>query len=182
MLHHVKKFKKHSRQLEQELTRLGANDTSSQQPVVAPATAEECEPVKSFLDYIDEEIDATYVHHQSLNPDRDIVLDIAPESPIERQATALRHAFFIAEKEARYAGEEDHSSWDVLVTKYQHIIQFYESALSGQQLAADSENTSSIEMTVDNPDMLITKLQQDLLNLQTQYIELEERYLEVKEP
>lgn len=82
----------------------------------------------SFLDYLDEEIEGTRAHHQSLNPDRDIVLDIAPDAPMERQASALRHAFLIAEKEARYAGGEDDSSWDILQAKLQQIIQFYQSA------------------------------------------------------
>lgn len=82
---------------------------------------------KNFIDYLDDEIEGTKTHHQSLNPDRDIVLDITPDTPIERQASSLRHAFLIAEKEARYAGDGEVSSWDVLQSKFQQIIQFYES-------------------------------------------------------
>ena len=82
---------------------------------------------KSFLDFLDDEIEHTREFHQSLNPDRDIVLDITPDTPIERQASSLRHAFLIAEKEARYAGDDDTSNWDVLQGKFQQIIQFYES-------------------------------------------------------
>ena len=60
----------------------------------------EPEPTKSFVHYIDEAIDKTRDHHKSLNPDRDIVLDITPDSPMERQVASLRHAFLLAEKEA----------------------------------------------------------------------------------
>ncbi len=83
---------------------------------------------KEFIDYLDEEIEGTRDFHQTLNPDRDIVLDIAPDASLERQATSLRHALLIAEKEARYAGEDDTSNWDVLQSKFQQIIQFYISA------------------------------------------------------
>lgn len=80
---------------------------------------------KEFIDYLDEEIEGTRDFHQTLNPDRDIVLDIAPDASLERQATSLRHALLIAEKEARYAGDDDSSNWDVLQSKFQQIIQFY---------------------------------------------------------
>ncbi|MGK0499241.1 MAG: hypothetical protein ACJAYG_000875 [Oceanicoccus sp.] len=83
---------------------------------------------RAFIDYLDDEIYHTRRHHQSLSPDRDIVLDIATDAPLDRQAAALRHVFLIAEKEARYAGSEDESSWAVLQSKLQQIIQFYESA------------------------------------------------------
>ncbi len=82
---------------------------------------------KDFLDYLDEEIENTKQYHQSLKPDRDIVLDITPDAPPERQVASLRHAMLIAEKEARYAGDDDNSNWDVLNSKFQQIIQFYES-------------------------------------------------------
>lgn len=95
---------------------------------------------KKFLDYLDEAIDETRSHHQSLNPDRDIVLDISPDAPLERQADSLRHAFLIAEKEARYAGDEDESSWDVLQAKFQQIIHFY-------------ETSAAVDIEVDEPEL-----------------------------
>lgn len=82
---------------------------------------------KDFIQYLDDEIDSTRQFHQSLNPDRDIVLDITPDAPLDRQASSLRHAFLIAEKEARYAGDGEESDWDVLQGKFQQIIQFYAS-------------------------------------------------------
>jgi len=88
--------------------------------------APEPEPSKSFVELLDEEIDSTRAHHQSLNPDRDIVLDITPDSPMDRQVASLRHAFLLAEKEARFAGGDDESSWEVLEAKLAQIISFYE--------------------------------------------------------
>lgn len=110
---------------------------------------------KDFVEYLDDEIDSTVEYHQQLNPTQDIVLDIALDSPIERQATALRYAFLIAEKEARYAGEEGVSSWQVLQTKLQQIVQFYESAAAAV-LESDNDELDKLEQilsSVTDPDI-----------------------------
>lgn len=88
-------------------------------------------PQKGGPDYgelIDAEISATRNHHLSLQPDRDIVLDISPDTPRERQAVSLRHAFLIAEKEAWLAAEGKEIDWEVLQAKLVQIIEFYEQA------------------------------------------------------
>lgn len=110
---------------------------------------------KDFVEYLDDEIDSTVEYHQQLNPTQDIVLDIALDSPLERQATALRYAFLIAEKEARYAGEEGVSSWQVLQTKLQQIVQFYESAAAAV-LESDNDELDKLEQilsSVTDPDI-----------------------------
>lgn len=104
---------------------------------------------RAYLDYLDDEIEITKELHQSLNPDRDIVLDITPDAPLERQAASLRHAFLIAEKEARYAGEDDSSDWDVLQGKFQQIIQFYESLGSAGETAPAEEGPVDVEIETD---------------------------------
>lgn len=127
---HVGKLRKLIRKLEEKILSLrktvGLAKKESRAALQQLAERDKIKP-RAFLDYLDEEIESTRDFHQSLNPDRDIVLDITPDAPLDRQATALRHAFLIAEKEARYAGGEDQSDWDVLQGKFQQIIQFYES-------------------------------------------------------
>ncbi|MFT5579779.1 MAG: hypothetical protein ACI9WS_002539 [Paraglaciecola psychrophila] len=108
---------------------------------------------QDYLHYLDQEIDGTRDFHQTLNPDRDIVLDIAPDAPLERQATSLRHALLIAEKEARYAGDGDSSSWDVLQSKFQQIIHFYVSATAEPVppvAAADSDEIANFKKRIEN--------------------------------
>jgi translation initiation factor 1 (eIF-1/SUI1) len=81
---------------------------------------------KGYLEFLDEQIERTRTHHEELNPDRDIVLDIDTESPIDRQVASLRHAFLIAEQESMYAGGDDHNvDWDVIESKLGQLIQFY---------------------------------------------------------
>lgn len=150
---HAKSLKALIRRLEDKVVNLRTGmaeaKKETQQALQQLTELQGVEP-KTYLDFLDDEIDNTRQYHQTLNPDRDIVLDIALDTPIERQIASLRHAFFIAEKEARYAGENNCSNWGVLESKLHQLIQFYETAqpapatepeeiaLSGPAEAADS--------------------------------------------
>ncbi len=116
---------------------------------------------RDFVDYLDEQIAATRNQHLSLQPDRDIVLDIAPDSPLERQALALRHALLIAEKESWEATEGKGCDWEVLGAKLGAIIEFYrqhEPVASGQRGEGVSPD-ATLQQTVDG-------LQRQLANLE----------------
>lgn len=130
LLLHIGNLRKLIRKLEEKILSLrdtvGKSRKEAKKALKKLAEKDKIKP-RDFLVYLDEEIESTKAFHASLNPDRDIVLDITPDAPLDRQASALRHAFLIAEKEARYAGEGESSSWDVLQGKFQQIIQFYES-------------------------------------------------------
>jgi hypothetical protein len=102
---------------------------------------------KGYLEFIDEQIERTRAHHEELKPDRDIVLDIDPESPMERQAASLRHAFLIAEQEAMYSGGDDHhADWAVLEAKFTQLIQFYKDNLTALPIdAIDVEDSTEVD-------------------------------------
>jgi uncharacterized protein YoxC len=144
---HINSLKKLIVKLEEKISTLRKSVRVSRKEtknaLIKLAAKEKIKP-KAFLDYLDEEIQGTLGHHKSLNPDRDIVLDITPDAPLDRQAASLRHAFLIAEKEARYAGDEQESSWDVLQAKLQQIIQFYESAAPAEP---DTEELEDADVT-----------------------------------
>ncbi|MGK0440430.1 MAG: Sec-independent protein translocase protein TatA [Pseudohongiellaceae bacterium] len=131
LLFHIKKLKKLIAKLEEKITKLrqsmGVSKKSAAEAQKKLTKALSIKP-KAYMDYLDQQIEDTRDHHNTLNPDRDIVLDISTDSPLERQAAALRHAFLIAEKEADYSGEDDASDWAVLQSKFEQIIQFYEQA------------------------------------------------------
>jgi hypothetical protein len=90
----------------------------------------EAAQARSQSDYgelIDAQISATRNHHLGLNPERDIVLDMAMDASAERRAASLRHAFLIAEKEAWLASDNGRDvDWGVLEGKLGQIIGFYE--------------------------------------------------------
>jgi Sec-independent protein translocase protein TatA len=164
---HVGKLKKLIKKLEGKISELrtivktAKRETKAAKIELANQVAKEV-PVKTFLEYLDEQIDDTRSHHQSLNPDQDIVLDITPESPIERQVASLRHAFLLAEKEARFAGEDNQSSWEVLQSKLAQIISFYEPEEVTQETAnevAEPEEDESQQEEIANYKKRIENLE-----------------------
>ncbi len=165
LLFHINSLKKLIRKLEEKILNLrqsigkSRNETKN---ALKKLAAKQKIKLKKYLNYLDEEITQTRDHHQSLNPDRDIVLDINPDTPIERQVTSLRHAFLIAEKEARYAGGEDESSWDVLQSKLQQIIHFYESAEPTD--IVEDEPEPDVDASADNE--LIANYKKRIENLE----------------
>lgn len=150
LLLHVKKLKVLIGKLESKIQALrqslGVAKSDTHKALEQLAEHDQANP-SAYIDYIDQQIDSTRDYHQSLNPDRDIVLDISPDAPMERQAASLRHAFLIAEKEAGYAGDDHAASWGVLDSKLQQIIEFYQQAaereFEGQ--SSQSDHDSEVE-------------------------------------
>jgi hypothetical protein len=135
-------------------------------------------PSLSYSDQIEAQIDATRNYHLSLDPDRDIVLDIESDTTMERQAVALRHAFLIAEKEASLASESEEIDWDVLHGKLAQIIQFYHqstaAAPAGEVLEAmDIESLTDLAVPQDSAEL--ETLRESLAN-QTRHIENLEKF------
>ncbi|MET0379345.1 MAG: hypothetical protein ABW049_10185, partial [Spongiibacteraceae bacterium] len=81
---------------------------------------------RGYSDFLEEQLDVTRNRHVGLCSDRDIVLDIATDTPLERQVLALRHAFLIAEQEAVLAADSKGIDWDVLEAKLGQILDFYQ--------------------------------------------------------
>ena len=147
----IKKLEERIIDLRESLSVSHADVKSAQQEL----SSQQQTMTKDFVECLDDEIDSTVEYHQELNPTQDIVLDIALDSPLERQATALRYAFLIADKEARYAGEEGVSSWQVLQTKLQQIVQFHESAAAAVPESGNDELDKLEEIlgSVTDPDI-----------------------------
>ncbi|MCR8924295.1 hypothetical protein NO559_16065 [Dasania sp. GY-MA-18] len=157
LLVHVSKLKKLIAKLEEKIQSLrqamGVAKQGAADLAKKLAEAKKIKPM-AYMDYLDAQIEDTREHHSGLNPDRDIVLDISTDAPLERQAAALRHAFLIAEKEADYSGEGQGSDWDVLQSKFQQIIQFYEQAAEPEQPpqpeADDQEEVMALKKRIEN--------------------------------
>ena len=109
----------------------------------AQAAAQPDTGVGDFGEMIEEQINITRNHHLAMSPDRDIVLDIGADTPLERRAVSLRHAFLIAEKEAWLAAEGKEIDWGVLSGKLAQIIEFYEQPAVPVAMAAEAGTTES---------------------------------------
>ncbi len=79
-----------------------------------------------YADLIEAQIAATRTFHDTLDSDKDIVLDIDPETPFPRRTAALRYALLMTEKEALGAAESEAPDWEAITAKYQQIFTFYE--------------------------------------------------------
>ncbi len=143
-----------------------------------------------FGEIIEEQINITRNHHLSLSPERDIVLDIGPDTPLDRRAVSLRHAFLIAEKEAWLAAEGKAIDWDVLSGKLARIIEFYEQAATPVPAAfpeTESDMFDALEIEPEPASVLaepvvsgteseeLTELRETLAN-QKRHIENLERF------
>ena len=149
LLLHLRKMKKLVTILEEKIISLrqsiGISRNETKQALKQLAEKQDIS-TRSYLDYLTAEINHTCEHHQSLISDRDIVLDIAPDTPMNRQVSALRHAFLNAEKEAFQAGGGDTSSWDTLRTKLQQIIEFYQHKYPvGEHQSGEADNSVSAQ-------------------------------------
>ena len=146
----------------------------------------------SYSDQLQQQLDATRNRHIALSPDRDIVLDIAQDTPLERQALALRHAFLIAEREAALAADDKDVDWDVLQAKLGQIIQFYQQDLPGDSQPVDIApanpefDVSSVDVDVsasgDN-DELIANQKRHIANLEKfrqLYFDVERKWREAR--
>lgn len=81
-----------------------------------------------YSSILDEQLENTREYHQNLNPDRDISLDLAEDTPMPRQIASLRHAFLVTEKEASLSGEDNAPNWLVIQSKLAAIIGFFKSS------------------------------------------------------
>jgi hypothetical protein len=130
-----------------------------------------------FGELIEEQISITRNHHLSLSPDRDIVLDIAVDTPLERRAVSLRHAFLIAEKEAWLAAEGKGIDWDVLRGKLGQIIEFYEQPTTTVDMDMEAlELESESEIEAPDPENEELKLLRETAENQKRHIENLERF------
>lgn len=146
LLLHILKRKRYIKQLEDKITDIRIlNGTARRKQREAEKKLAELEgqPTQTYPDYIDEHLEATRTYHEALNPDRDIVLDIEPEAPIERRVASLRYALLMAEKEANENAEK--SDWTILQSKLEKIIEFYglKADEQEQNKASTSEPVSS---------------------------------------
>lgn len=135
LLWHARRQGRAMAALEAEVVAL--RQTPAAVEAVAPVTPVDPEPVPPITTgsadglalLLDEQLEATRRHHEGLGVECDIALDFAPESPLERQALALRYAMLSAEKEALLAALESGGAepvdWSLLFDKLGRLIAFY---------------------------------------------------------
>lgn len=175
----VKKLKARMEQLVEELQ--AARRAPPQAPQQAPAAVkpEKTATPKTFLAYVNEQLELTREQHASLQPDRDIVLDLAPDTELPRRAAALRYAVFLAEKESITAGEliGDDFDWSIMRKKYQQIFDFYEDYTPEPEQVADHAELETLATELQNAKKRINNLEK----FKALYFDLEEMWEDSKQ-
>lgn len=133
----------------------------------------------SYSDYVDEQIKNTKQHHASLSPDRDIALDLAPDTAIPRRSAALRHAVLLAEKEAvtLELESDDSTNWSILRKKYQQIFDFYEDYTAESAISVDNEEINTLNQELTNSKKRINSLEK----FKALYFDLEAKWEAARE-
>lgn len=158
--------------------------TSSPPPPTTSSEESTQQSCQTYLNQVDEQLDITRAHHASLSPDRDIVLDLAPDTELPRRAAALRYAMLLAEKEALLAAvdpdidpDSDGLEWSKIRGKYQQIFDFYEDYTAEPEGAADQEELDALNQELTNAKKRINNLEK----FKALYFDLEELWEASKE-
>ncbi len=133
---------------------------------------------RTYIFHVNEELLKTRKYHAQLNSERDITLDISPDTELPKRAAALRHAVLLAEKEAIHNTEQGEESpdWLSIGKRYQQIFSFYEDYATQEDKAPQlEENTEQIEVL--NQELENAKKRIDNLSrFQTMYFDLEAQW------
>ena len=125
----------------------------------------------SYVDLVDHQLERNRDYHQSLEPDRDITLDLSHESPLPRQLTSLRHAFLITEKEAALSSEsEDQPNWAVIQAKLGNLMNFFKGAT--RQEESGGEDIEALQQALEDSQQRIENLEK----FKTLFFELEDKW------
>lgn len=165
----IKTLKARMTQLTSELKTAKAAPAPS--PESGPAKTETA--TKNYSDLIEEQLENTRSHHATLEPNQDIVLDLAPDTELPRRAAALRYAVLLAEKEAYKSAQNQGETlnWRLLQAKYNQIFSFYEDYVLDQQ-SEDDHDAEALNQELLNAKKRLSNLEK----FKTLYFELEEKW------
>lgn len=159
----IEQLKEKAQALLQELNLLKAQ--AQAEPEVAPTQEH------SYLKYIDTQLQHTYNHHQSLNSNQDISLDIEPGTPLPHRSAAFRHVVLLAEKEANTSiADGSPPNWQALREKYEQLFSFMEEF--AQQQDSAEENSEDIQTKNESDKAKDADLEQNEDSLLRQELEV----------
>lgn len=177
---HTSKLKKLIKGLQQKVQDLL---TDLQQTKRAYAEMQDLleEDSSDYPGILDEQLENTREYHQTLNPDRDISLDLAEDTPMPRQIASLRHAFLITEKEAALSGEGNTPNWLVIQSKLAAIIGFFKSSNPGMQsIEKDADTIPELQNSLQEKHQHIESLEGNLSEAQREAQEIHNGLQEIE--
>lgn len=122
----------------------------------------------SYVDYVERELNDTIEHHNNLNSNQPIALDIEPGTPLPYRAAALRHAILLAEKDG--FAQSDTLDWQALRSRYDQIFRFHEDFPA--EASGTDENYDELHKDLQNAKKRISNLEK----FKQLYFDLEEQW------
>ena len=130
----------------------------------------------SYIEFIEQELEKTLAHHDSLDSDQDISLDISPETDLPKRTAALRHALLLAEKEGFSKIEHKKGpNWTHLRLRYEQLFSYYEDFNNDDELI-DSTELDTLKSELENAKNRVKNLEK----FKSLYFDLEEKWKDSK--
>ena len=92
------------------------------EPLELEDTATISDDKKTYLEWVEDQINNTITFHKQLESTQDITQDITPSNALPNRTAALRNAILFAEKETLTQNTDEKPDWTILQRHYQHIF------------------------------------------------------------
>jgi len=127
-------------------------------------------PQSTYHKNLTDQLDIIRNHHASMEPDRDISLDIDPSTPLERRVAAMRYALLRSELEAASGKYEKNTNWPALQRRYEQLFNFLTDYAAPD--TSNEEELTALQTSLDNAKKRINNLER----FQSLYFDLEEKW------
>lgn len=165
----VQKLQQRMEQLVQDLKFARATKKAENAKEAAPS---------SYKSLLNQQLEFVRAHHAKLEADRDIMLDIDPETPAPRRVAALRYALLLAEKEATSGRKDNKADWTLLQRRYEQMFKY------NSDYAAEASTNSGNDEQLDALHQELITAKKRINNLErfkALYFDLEEKWSSVRD-
>lgn len=135
------------------------------------AAKTEDQPDTPYKKILTQQLEQVRDHHAEMGSDRDISLDIDPETPLNRRVASLRYALLRAEMEAVGGKKDEKTDWMTLQRRYEQIFKYLTDYSKPDQTPDDSE-LAALQASLESAKKRINNLER----FKALYFDLEQKW------
>lgn len=173
-------LKKRLKELMMSLKKALEKNTTEPEPLKTEPqdTTTTLDDKKTYLEWLEDQIDNTITFHKQLESSQDITKDIAPNNDLPNRTAALRNAILLAERETFTRTTDEEPDWTILQRNYQHIFNSQKDTTheDDDNKAIDKAKNDAIKDELANARKRIDNLEK----FKQLYFELEEKWQDCK--
>ena len=163
LLMHTRSLKKLVKRLQDKLEdMIGDVKTARRDTKSLREQIDSSSPAELARKLVNDQIQHTRDHHDSLDAGQNIALDLGLDNPLPRRTAALRHAILIAEKESLHASPDGKPNWTILELKLDQLLQFFNFKPKDQEKtepAADPNAIANLQQELEASQKRIENLE-----------------------